>query len=503
MSELSKSRRRVLRGVSKAGTTHAGLWLDRYLEYQTDVPGGQDTDDVKRARAKLIHEVAKLRAPKGYRDAATRRLDALSASVTGVKREARYYVVQGRCVVGLGQKGTIEAGITLEHTWGVPYLPGSSLKGVAAASAHLLADDESWRKAGEDADPGASFAGLFGTTEQRGRVVFHDAWCHLERDDEALLAHDIMTVHHPNYYQKEFGDKDFRAPDGMDSPVPVSFITTAKDLTFAIVLEAREEDAQWLDAAWTLLDEGLKTLGIGAKTNAGYGRLVLDETATRRAKEQRERREQEDAAKQAVEQGGPAEHMALVIDEASARIGGPNSVYDILSKWQDEGVEAIRALLASVEATQGIDPGKDEDTIRAYVEGLYKALGAHTRWNDFLRGRAAYPENVGVKKGKELADRIQFVAEAAAQAPITTQNAPLVGEVLSDEEQALVEGIKRSNGLVDEDGIARSFAAAITEGASQKFRNKLRVELQGIAKKEKNKPRQKELEGMVKALRNL
>jgi CRISPR-associated protein Cmr6 len=36
-----------------------------------------------------------------------------------------------RMVIGLGGKGTLEMGITLHHTYGFPYIPGSALKGVA------------------------------------------------------------------------------------------------------------------------------------------------------------------------------------------------------------------------------------------------------------------------------------------------------------------------------------------------------------------------------------
>jgi CRISPR-associated protein Cmr6 len=74
-------------------------------------------------------------------------------------------------IIGLGQKGPVEAGLALEHTWGIPMIPGSALKGLTMAAAHLLLNDEdqAWRKkAAEEEGPFAGAAwGNHGAHRQR------------------------------------------------------------------------------------------------------------------------------------------------------------------------------------------------------------------------------------------------------------------------------------------------------------------------------------------------
>jgi CRISPR type III-B/RAMP module RAMP protein Cmr6 len=158
----------------------------------------------------------------------------------------------------------------------VPVLPGASLKGVASSAAHLLMTDPVWRRLRtDDEDDGESARYLFGTTERAGDVVFHDAWW--IPDDSAHggalktpLKADVMTVHHPDYYQPTGSDgRKLLAPDGMQSPVPISFLSATG--TFLVALEG--DDEGWVKAARELLLLGLEHLGIGAKTSSGYGRF--------------------------------------------------------------------------------------------------------------------------------------------------------------------------------------------------------------------------------------
>ena len=52
-----------------------------------------------------------------------------------------------RLIVGLGQKGVLEAGLRLHHTYGVPLVPGSALKGLAAHYAHeVWGEDKRYRR---------------------------------------------------------------------------------------------------------------------------------------------------------------------------------------------------------------------------------------------------------------------------------------------------------------------------------------------------------------------
>lgn len=259
-----RGRRSVLAELAPPASVHPGLWLDRFLREQTEDGGDNNARGEKQ---RLIREVEGLTAPEGYREAASRRDRVLAAIGNVTFATAR---VEGRLAIGLGQKGAIEAGLTLERIWGVPFLPGSALKGLAAAAAEKLVEDDGWRKprAGEQAaDGGESFRTLFGTTDDRGDVVFHDAWWIPEGADPKVPIHlDVMTVHHKDYYEKGTAP-----PRDTDSPVPIPFATVAGSYRVAV-----EGPKEWRDAALDLLAIGLADLGLGAKTNAGYGRMSLE-----------------------------------------------------------------------------------------------------------------------------------------------------------------------------------------------------------------------------------
>lgn len=255
-----KARREKLATVS--APSHAGLWLDRFLEDQTEE--GSAADDAKGKKANLILGVTGMSACDLYHHAYARWRQGFDPKRV-LTAEA---TVCGRMIIGLGQKGALEAGIRLDHTWGVPVIPGSALKGLAATTAHQILDDEGWRKRTRSLEPANSFEVLFGTTDEQGAVAFHDAWWIPTPDRKLPLHLDVMTVHHPKYYQSR--GKKVPPPSDMDSPTPIPF--TSATGTYLLALEGEPE---WCDVALGILEIGLAELGVGAKANAGYGRMTV------------------------------------------------------------------------------------------------------------------------------------------------------------------------------------------------------------------------------------
>ena len=267
-------------------STHPGLWLDKMLPAE---PGRDKEGQEFNAPAKAAHlrKLERAQVPEGYKEAYCQRATSL------IEEGAVLFHAQslGRVIVGLGARGVLEAGLCVDRTWGVPILPGSALKGLAASAAHLFSAQHSeqgkeWRKPVDWPRAPASevpthYQDLFGTASKVGLVTFHDAWWIPSRPTLPLDP-DIMTVHHPKYYQHgRIGEPP--APTDFDSPTPIPFVTVQ-----GAFLVALAGPAVWCEAARTLLETGLRELGIGAKTSSGYGRLALkkpgqDELSTARS----------------------------------------------------------------------------------------------------------------------------------------------------------------------------------------------------------------------------
>jgi CRISPR-associated protein Cmr6 len=188
-----------------------------------------------------------------------------------VQASARTTVrVAGRLAVGLGAGSVLETGITLHHTYGVPLIPGSALKGLASSYCHTeWGRDATYRKDGES----GVHRTLFGTNDDSGCIVFHDAWIlpgSLTASGGLML--DVMTPHHQNYYMTG-GERN--PPADTDAPIPVSFLSIAGDfrLAVSVIAGTEGERKQWAALAMELLLQAVKDWGAGGKTSAGYGRM--------------------------------------------------------------------------------------------------------------------------------------------------------------------------------------------------------------------------------------
>ncbi len=246
------SRRKVFGpNLAPGATTHAGLWLDRFLL----------DPEAKGAGAGHLASLSPIRVPPRYRAFCERRREGLK-SLRPKTLFARA-TVAGRLVVGLGQESVLETSVTLHRVWGVPYLPGSALKGLAGRAARERLDPP-WNP-GEEGGP---YSVVFGRLEDAGFVTFHDAlW--IPVGDAPPLDADVLTVHHPDYY----GGKD-ALPVEWDEPNPVAFATCRG--TYEIALTG---PAGWVEKAMEILLLALEQDGLGAKTGQGYGRFATERPA--------------------------------------------------------------------------------------------------------------------------------------------------------------------------------------------------------------------------------
>jgi len=237
--------------------TNGGLLRDRYLCLSVK------DDKHKDARDKL-HEA--------IREAVVHSMDvyrlafANNSTIFQIPKEEGIFLTSGRMIVGLGGENVLETGLTLQHTYGTPLIPGSALKGLAA---HYC--DQVWGASEPKFNLGGDYhETIFGTSEDSGHIIFYDAWITPESLADALKP-DVMTPHHSNYYS----NKDDAAPTDFDSPTPITFLSVAGSFHIAVSCDVQNDDGdKWAKLAFKMLTEALKEWGIGGKTNAGYGRLV-------------------------------------------------------------------------------------------------------------------------------------------------------------------------------------------------------------------------------------
>lgn len=176
-----------------------------------------------------------------------------------------------RLVTGLSGAAAMQVSLTLDYTYGVPILPGSSVKGACLAAAEQDQVDKDDRNRIYGPLPGKGGVGSVGS------VVFYDAlpcnWTGFQLD--------IMTPHHTKYYAKEKGFD--HAPD-VENPVPVPFLAVPAGTQFLFAFghrrprgktpEARQADLEQCQADLVTVIEHWQAAceaGFGAKTSAGYG----------------------------------------------------------------------------------------------------------------------------------------------------------------------------------------------------------------------------------------
>lgn len=215
-----------------------------------------------------------------------------------------------RLLLGHGLPSPVDVGLKVHHTWGVPIIPGSAVKGLLAHyiethygprdpahhpldPAHPEKDRARFQGVMWDGptikySPGEVYRKLFGapdattddhysdassTTEDppvgaaRGKVQFHDAWMVPQQDSKKPFARDVLTVHQKTYYN---ADGKNESPVDYDEPNPVSFLTVKPGVKFLFALSG---DHEWVEFASELLKRALAEWGIGGKTTAGYGRF--------------------------------------------------------------------------------------------------------------------------------------------------------------------------------------------------------------------------------------
>ena len=273
--------RELVLACRRAG--NRGLWYDKLFDQweagkwevrqpDRDDPGGK-RDWIDFARSDLVFDTQKRREQAkpdrcGHAELlkeTKERIEVYVRASNGVIVEA---VTAERFVTGTGLPHPIENGFLWHHTLGVPYLPGSGVKGI------VLSWDRDWANEARDEDRQTMLGkgpvrvpGAAADPGHAGRVAFLDAL----PPGPVMLDLDGVTPHDTPYLQ----DRDGKTPPAdWHNPVPIPFLAVAKGerFRFPIVPRSGQDPALVNDAAeW--LCSALKSLGAGAKTAVDHGRF--------------------------------------------------------------------------------------------------------------------------------------------------------------------------------------------------------------------------------------
>ena len=309
---------------------HHGLIFQRGLRDFT--PGKSKSDH--------LNTVATLAHPSGYQSVFGRWQVSLNAlrlgtSGNGTTEFARLHTTS-RLVVGLGTASVVETSIALHRIYGVPYIPGSALKGVARRFARQALGDD-WSEGSN------AFNLLFGRAGDddsfRGLVTFHDALPHPGR---WTLHPDTITTHHPQYYTTT--SKDVPGPSDGDDPNPVPFLAVTGEFLLPLT-----GPMAWVQAAARILRLALRESGVGAKTYIGYGRMDLvadwlpEETSQEAVRNTNRGASLSPATRptKEVRVDRFAVHKGNTQEYATATIKADDKTMNIIAAKNIEGIEAI------------------------------------------------------------------------------------------------------------------------------------------------------------------
>lgn len=270
---------------------HLALAYDAWGPVGTD---GRVPDD---RRAQWLSEIADISVASDYAHS----FERWRASLSSAGDRLAEFELSSRLLIGHGNSSATDVGLTVHHTWGVPVIPGSALKGLVAHYVDATygptnPDLDPWEQQGDERargdyqgvtwnrrrierGPGAIYRALFGAPDARkddamrdhgfeagasaGLVTFHDA-LYVPGSADKPFAADVLTVHQKSYYDSS-GQS---LPNDYDSPNPVAFLTVRPKCRLLLALSGPSE---WTELAARLLTDALQHWGVGGKTTAGYG----------------------------------------------------------------------------------------------------------------------------------------------------------------------------------------------------------------------------------------
>ncbi|MFU8838015.1 MAG: type III-B CRISPR module RAMP protein Cmr6 [Thiohalomonadaceae bacterium] len=213
---------------------------------------------------------------------------------------------------GLGNEHPLENGFAFLNPYGLPYLPGSGVKGVLRQAARELASGEWGEPQGWDEQ---TITALFGKEGKegnkdhlRGALSFWDVLPQLKGDS---LQVEIMTPHQGHYYQQK-PHMGSAPPHESGQPNPISYLSVRPGSGFTFHVQCSQallehhapalaQDQTWQTLLRAAFEHAFTWCGFGAKTAVGYGAMESQAMQQQRQQHEEKRRKELEAARQQQE----------------------------------------------------------------------------------------------------------------------------------------------------------------------------------------------------------
>jgi len=339
---------------------------------------------------------------KGLRDRQDQVLQAAAFGVTLFSLDA---VAVSPFTTGLGNEHPLENGFAFLSPYGLPYLPGSGVKGVLRQAAWELAGGD-WGDNGgwsdelsypltETNDHGrrtildrnkspimlSMLDVLFGresndgdSTHVRGALSFWDVIPQIHGDS---LMVEIMTPHQSHYYQQNpvAGSAN---PHDSGQPIPICFLTVPprSGFRFHVVGDLAHlrrlapdlaNNDRWKILLQAAFEHAFDWLGFGAKTAVGYGAMQED-PAVKQQREKAALAQVDEQRRASLTEGEQA------VDSFKKRMTAANKG----KQFSDSLFPDLRECAAGAEAWSD----SDKALLHALAKEILEHLGINPKKND-------------------------------------------------------------------------------------------------------------------------
>jgi len=366
------------------------LWTTYDLDYEIRGQQREEREVRKENKESALKAATDLNsADKAVQAALTARQWLATQNVPKGERLSLQATAIAPFTTGLGNEHPLENGFAFLWPYGLPYLPGSGVKGVVRRAAQELASGEwgdarSWSTgkaytltAGKERIGLSVIDVLFGlesgngeTEHVRGALSFWDVIPQIMGNS---LMVEVMTPHQSHYYQEKREPKSGNSLSPHDSgqPNPITFLTVpaGSHFCFHVVCDRlhlerltadRNEGAidllaedngtpRWQQLLAAAFEHAFEWLGFGAKTAVGYGAMATEAMQNERGARWQQHRQSEAPLAKAAE---AARQEAEPVAWAGARLRFNRANKALIAEKNNKQAVAIapkgEALLATL-----------------------------------------------------------------------------------------------------------------------------------------------------------